>query len=199
MLLTLNSLFDIYPDKLRKGAVVGYTKADGTPLEFPCTLDTGDAVMDAKGRWTASGLGLKPVVAKYSEALKRTETKEAWVGDGFGTNPNVKYTVENTTLERVRFVDDVTSIGYCAFSGWTALTNITIPNSVKEISSGAFLACTALTSITIPKGVKAIGFGAFLGCSGLTDIYVDQPESGLINKTELPYGCTVHWKQAEAV
>ena len=124
MLVTFTSLFDIYPDKLRKGAVVGYRKADGTPLEFPCMLDTGDGVKDAKGRWTAAGLGLKSVVAKYSEALKHTETKEAWVGDGFCEDPDAKDMVENATLECVRFVDDVTEIGKHAFCGCRKLMSV---------------------------------------------------------------------------
>lgn len=62
---TFNSLFDIYPDKIHIGAVYGYRKPDGTLLEFPCTLDVSRAVKDDKGRWTASGLGLKPAVVNY--------------------------------------------------------------------------------------------------------------------------------------
>ena len=56
-----NSIFDIYPDTNFKGAVVGYYKADGTSLKFPCRLDVSNAKRDKKRRWTASGLGLTPV------------------------------------------------------------------------------------------------------------------------------------------
>src|SRR5574344_1402872 len=80
---TFDSIFDIYPDKIQTGAVYGYRKSDGTLLEFPCTLDVSRAVKDAKGRWTASGLGLKAVVVKYAYSFERTEAKEAWIGDGF--------------------------------------------------------------------------------------------------------------------
>ena len=222
MQTTFNSLFDIYPDKVYKGAVVGYRKTDGSMLEFPCALETGDAVKDAKGRWTASALGLTPVVAEYSGALKHTFAKEAWIGDGFCEDPDAWDADENATLESVRFVDDVTEIGFCAFAECTALTSITIPSSVTaigwhafdgcsaltsimisegvtEIGTGAFGVCFGLTNITIPDSVTLIGNYAFVHCVSLTDIYVNQPESDLLDKADLPDGCTVHWKQAEAV
>ena len=198
MNVKFTSLFDIYPDKLRKGAVVGYRKADGTPLKFPCTLETGDAVKDAKGRWTASGLGLTPVVAKYSGALNRTNVVKAWIGDGFRENPKAKFPIANQTLEHVRFVDGVTEIGKRAF--WCCrrltgiaipegvigigdesfalcwnLTDITIPDSVTSIGKGAFKGCKSLTNVTIPSGVTVIGDGAFYSCEGLTSITI--PES----------------------
>lgn len=286
-----NSLFDIYPDKIRRGAVWGYSKPDGTMIDFPCTLDVSNAVKDKKGRWTASGLGLKPVVAKYSGALKRTKAVEAWIGDGFCMNPNAILLGKNATLEHVRFIDgvrkigdsafygctnltsvtippsvnsigkeafrnctgltgitipaSVTEIGYFAFWNCTGLTGITIPDGIPEIEEYAFYGCTGLTSInipasvtsikdwafsgctglisitipdgvtkiesyafdgcigltsvTIPESVKTIGIWAFRGCTGLTDICIDQPESRLIDGTGLPEGCTVHWKQVEAV
>ena len=263
-----SSLFDIYPDKVHKGAVVGYRKADGTPLEFPCALDTRNAVKDAKGRWIASSLGLKPVVVRYSDSLRRTKAREAWIGNGFGKNPDYRLVIENLTLEHVRFIDDVTEIGMYAFdncqlmssitipegvtkigdvafrgcvsltditipdsvtyigedafrvcenlssitipegvtsieifafSGCHKLTSVTIPSSVTEIRGVAFYDCPALMSITVPAGVTEVGFGAFLDCPNLTDIYVDQLESNLLDKADLPAGCTIHWNQAEAV
>ena len=172
MNVNFNSLFEIYPDTLRKGAVVGFTKPDGSMLEFPCTLETGDAVMDAKGRWTASGLGLKPVIAKYTGALERTKAVEAWIGDGFCKDPDDKEMVANATLEHVRFVDGVTSIGKAAFWGCYELTSIVIPNTVTEIGDHAFSYCSGLTSITIPEGVTSIGSGAFDGCYSLTGIRI---------------------------
>ncbi len=174
MLVTFDSLFEIYPDKLCKGAVVGYRKPDGTPLEFPCTLETGDAVKDTKGRWTASALGLKPVVAEYLDSLRNTEAREAWIGDGFCKDPDAWDAVENATLECVRFVDDVTEIGDYAFGNCTGLTSVTIPVNVTKIGNGAFEGCTGLTSITIPAGVTQIESNAFDYCTGIESFNVDE-------------------------
>ena len=62
-------------------------------------------------------------------------------------------------------VYNVTSIGEEAFSYFTGLTSITIPNSVTSIVEWAFSGCTGLTSITIPSSVTSIGEFAFTGCN----------------------------------
>jgi len=81
----------------------------------------------------------------------------------------------------------VASIGSGAFSDYSGLTSITIPDSVKSIGRFAFNNCSELISITIPDNVTRIGDYAFEGCSGLTSITI--PDSvtrigeGVINKT----------------
>ena len=214
---TFNSLFDIYPDKIHTGAVYGYRNSDGTLLEFPCTLDVSRAVKDEKGRWTASGLGLKPAFVKYSDALKRLTVRKAWIGDGF-TGSGTR-SPSNKTIEEVRFLDDITSIGWGAFGYCTVLTSITIPDCVTSIGDWAFYYCSSLTSITIPANVTSIGYEAFAnctnltnvtipnsvtyieeeafyGCSSLIDIFVNQTESTLLDSASVPSGCTIHWNSA---
>ena len=66
----------------------------------------------------------------------------------------------------------VTDIGGSAFSGCSAITNLTIPDSVTNIDGFAFNGCTGLTSITIPDSVTSIGDSAFNGCTGLTSITI---------------------------
>lgn len=169
-----DSIFDIYPDKFHTGAVYGYRKSDGTLLEFPCTLDVSRAVKDDKGRWIASGLGLKPAFVKYSDnlkrAAKRTGAKKAWIGDGFVESGNLKQVHMNNAIEEVRFLDNVTSIGNNAFSGYTGLTSIEIPDGITSIGCSAFEFCTGLTSITIPEGVTEIRDQAFWNCTNLANI-----------------------------
>ena len=64
----------------------------------------------------------------------------------------------------------VTSIYPSAFSNYTALKSIMIPNTVTDIGYYAFMYCTKLTSIIIPNSVNLIGTCAFLGCSNLSSI-----------------------------
>ena len=169
---TFDSLFDIYPDKIQTGAVYGYRKSDGTLLKFPCTLDVSRAIKDDKGRWTASGLGLKPVVVKYAYSFERTGAKEAWIGDGFSESESFNRPNVNFNAQKIRFLDDVKSIGKEAFRNCIALTDITIPASVTKIGGWAFDGCDRLKSITIPSNVKSIGECAFRDCTGLTNITI---------------------------
>ena len=70
------------------------------------------------------------------------------------------------TIQAVVLEDGVTSIGWSAFSGCTALKSVTIPDSVTSIGSNAFYNCTALTSVTIPDSVTSIGGNAFGSSNG---------------------------------
>ena len=66
----------------------------------------------------------------------------------------------------------VTSIGAHAFSEFSGLTSVEMPNSVTSIGSYAFNGCISLTSVTIPNSVTSIGSYAFYGCSSLTGVTI---------------------------
>lgn len=66
----------------------------------------------------------------------------------------------------------VLGIGYEAFEGFTALSNIQIPNSVTSIAGRAFASC-GLTSIYIPSSVINIDYNPFVNCQSLEEITVD--------------------------
>ena len=68
--------------------------------------------------------------------------------------------------------NSVTSIGNSAFANCSNLTNITIPDSITSIGNNAFYWCRSLTSITIPDSVTSIGNSAFANCSNLTNITI---------------------------
>jgi hypothetical protein len=63
----------------------------------------------------------------------------------------------------------LTTIGYCAFSYCTELTNIVIPDTVTTIGIEAFEDCINLKSLVIPSNVKSIGEFAFEDCSSLSN------------------------------
>ena len=66
----------------------------------------------------------------------------------------------------------VTSIGDFAFSDYTSLTSITIPDCITKIGFGAFSDCPALTSINIPDSVTEIGECAFQHCTSLESVTI---------------------------
>ncbi|MBE6284981.1 MAG: hypothetical protein E7093_00845 [Bacteroidales bacterium] len=76
---------------------------------------------------------------------------------------------ETVVYEGVEY--SVTRIGTRAFSGCSALTQITIPGSVKSIGESAFRG-SSITSITIPEGVVEIASATFENCTGLTSISI---------------------------
>lgn len=87
--------------------------------------------------------------------------------------------------------DSVTSIGSCAFVGYSSLRSITIPDSVTSIGNLAFSDCSRLTSITIPDSVTSIGKGAFSGCNSLQSIklpFVGESIKSETDTYQYPFG-----------
>lgn len=66
----------------------------------------------------------------------------------------------------------ITNIGEYAFSGYSALNHIDIPNNVNTIENHAFQNC-GLIDVDIPGSVDSIGVNPFFGCSSLESITVD--------------------------
>ena len=78
----------------------------------------------------------------------------------------------NQNIESYIIPDSVTSIGVCAFSDCTSLSNIVIPNGVASIGDAAFSYCYSLSNIDIPNSVTSIGDRAFLGCESLNSVVI---------------------------
>ena len=63
---------------------------------------------------------------------------------------------------------DILGLSTGAFSGNTAIKEVSLPNGLTSIGSVCFLNCTSLTKITIPETVTTISDLAFSGCTNLT-------------------------------
>ena len=103
---------------------------------------------------------------------------EAWLGIKFAdssSNP-LSYAghlyLNGEEVKDLVIPNSVTSIGKCAFYGYSGLTSVTIPNSVTSIGSSAFSFCSGLTSVTIPNSVTSIGNSAFYICRGLKSVTI---------------------------
>ena len=86
-----------------------------------------------------------------------------------------------SALTNITIPDNITSIGENAFAYCSALKNIIIPDSVTNVGSGAFACCTGLTNITIPNSVMSIGDSTFSNCSKLSDITISNNVTSIGN------------------
>jgi len=72
----------------------------------------------------------------------------------------------------INISEGITSIGEAAFSSFTNLESVSIPNSVKYIETFAFYRCEKLGYIYLPSSVTDIGNYVFAYCDNLMEIEV---------------------------
>ncbi|MDE6773450.1 MAG: leucine-rich repeat domain-containing protein, partial [Treponemataceae bacterium] len=77
-----------------------------------------------------------------------------------------------TELWHIDIPDHVTSIGDSAFYMCTGYVSVTIPDSVISIGNSAFYDCMNLKSVTIPDGVTSIGSDTFYWCRDLKSVTI---------------------------
>jgi hypothetical protein len=100
---------------------------------------------------------------------------EAWCGIEFmgdSANPlyyNAELYIDNRLLTEIVIPDSVTEIKPYTFMGWMWLTDVTIHENVQKIGFGSF-AYTALTEITIPNTVVCIDCAVFYQCTELKKV-----------------------------
>lgn len=70
----------------------------------------------------------------------------------------------------VNVTSEITKLSDYAFSGFTDMATIILPNTLEEIGAYAFNNCYSLKNISIPTNVTTIGSHAFFGCIGLESI-----------------------------
>lgn len=57
-----------------------------------------------------------------------------------------------------------------AFSGFTLLRSVSLPDTLESIGKDAFAECSSLSELYIPDSVRSIGSGALAGCSSLESL-----------------------------
>ena len=68
------------------------------------------------------------------------------------------------TVTKLEIIPAVTAIGQNAFNGFTAITDVLIPNNVTSIGGGAFNGCSTLTMVTAQRPTPpTLGANAFDG------------------------------------
>ncbi len=76
----------------------------------------------------------------------------------------------NSALKELTLLDTVRTIESGAFSYCTGIEEVVIPDGVTNLCSGAFSSCSSLKKAVIGNGVASINPGVFSGCSGLESI-----------------------------
>ena len=81
-------------------------------------------------------------------------------------NPKMIFSSSIKSIEEVEFSNEITQISSSAFSNFSAIKTINLPDSLEEIGNNAFSGCSNLSGkVVIPKGVKSIGSSAFYSCN----------------------------------
>ena len=76
------------------------------------------------------------------------------------------------SLKNAVVSDGAASLCDCAFSGYTALTSVALPESLKSVGERAFLNCKRLEGLTLPSAVETIGKEAFCLCVSLPSLAI---------------------------
>ena len=76
-----------------------------------------------------------------------------------------------TNLQQIIIPDSILSIGEYALSGCTNLRKVVMPEGVKTIENYAFKESAGMTEITIPSTVTSIGIDSFSSCTYLNSVY----------------------------
>lgn len=77
-----------------------------------------------------------------------------------------------TSLQKVTFNDDVTTIPEHLFYSFESIKEVVFPTSLISIGSYAFEGCTSLLEVNLPNGLEHIGDCAFRYCSSLRNLFI---------------------------
>lgn len=97
------------------------------------------------------------------------------------------------SIKSVYISSGVTTVGAYAFSGCTALIDVSLPAGLVKIEASAFENCTNLkSSVSIPNTVTEIGANAFAGCNNLEAVSVLNPSCTIASPTTFPQNAMIY-------
>lgn len=99
-------------------------------------------------------------------------TGGTYVVSGTGEITRSDVVAYRTQAEDVVIESTVTSIGNGAFSGFTHMAFVRMPNTVTSIGNQAFSGCSMMVACELPEGVTTIGDNAFRNCTSLSMINI---------------------------
>ncbi len=94
-----------------------------------------------------------------------------------------------TKLQKVTLPNNITEIGYGAFSK-SDITSIVIPEGVVSIMEDCFNACHSLQSVVLPATLKEIPSGAFFECYALKEVVIPHGVTKIGSKAFTPKDAT---------
>lgn len=80
----------------------------------------------------------------------------------------VEWSSKVSSIKKVTFNGNITSIGAYAFAGCSNMTMCDLPETVDKIGQYAYYNCTSLEKMRIPDAVTSIQTYTFAGCSALS-------------------------------
>ncbi|MBQ9346141.1 MAG: leucine-rich repeat domain-containing protein [Oscillibacter sp.] len=156
--LVIADQYDRWPDSIASVSTaadsVNYTAYDG--VLYARSAAGTEYASGADGTKGQFCLLFYPPAKQDTALTLRTET-EAVLEGAFYRNPYLTRLTLNDGLTRVP-----------KLYRFTALKEISIPDSVTALSPSAFEGCSSLLAVDLPKGVREIPSFAFYGCSSLS-------------------------------
>ncbi len=134
--------------------------------------------MNEIGQYAFSRDVLESLVVPDKFYLHYTATSQIHIDYSYSGTGSASYLIRHNFVDGkgdVCFNAPITRLGYHFFSGISALTGVTIPESVTSIIERAIYNCPNITEITIPEGVTSISRWAFEKCTSLSKVTLISP------------------------
>lgn len=156
----VSTAFADYEDKI---ITVSGPDSELPPIEVDDAEEFEEATTIVKsGKWGKSGTWTLD-----SDGILTISGEKTFGGLGDKLTSDEIKTVCGLVVE-----EGITDISTSAFSGYSKLEYITLPDTLENIGDSAFYRCSSLYDVELPENLKAIGEYSFKECKSLTSIVI---------------------------